>query len=242
MNANKWKQGDIHPETGLVYWSKQASCKNGERWMAQEKYLAKKEMIRAYVASEAGRAAIAKRRNTDAERKKRNEYAKVWGKSDKRRALAAGYARRRRAENHLAAIADRYRARLREALRTKGISKRSSTSEILGCSWPELVAHIESLFLPGMTWGNRGEWEIDHHIPLASAENEKQMLALCKYTNLRPLWRTENRKKSWKMPELLDKAVCLKRAIAKIDAQQAKQAGKPEGWHACGNVGMEASE
>ena len=26
------------------------------------------------------------------------------------------------------------------------------------------------------------------------------------------------------------------------NAQQARQAGKPEGWHACGNVGMEASE
>ena len=42
--------------------------------------------------------------------------------------------------------------------------------------------------------------------------------------------------------ETLDKAVYLKRAIAEIDAQQAKQAGKPEGRHACGNVGMEASE
>ena len=93
-----------------------------------------------------------------------------------------------------------------------------------------------------MTWGNRGEWEIDHHIPLASAENEKQMLALCKYTNLRPLWRTENRKKSWKMPELLDKAVYLKRAIAEIDAQQARQSRQPEEITGCGNVGMEASE
>ena len=42
--------------------------------------------------------------------------------------------------------------------------------------------------------------------------------------------------------ETLDKAVYLKRAIAEIDAQQARQAGKPDGWHACGNVGMEASE
>ena len=42
--------------------------------------------------------------------------------------------------------------------------------------------------------------------------------------------------------EALDQAIYLKRAIAEIDAQQAKQAGKPEGWHACGNVGMEASE
>ncbi len=37
--------------------------------------------------------------------------------------------------------------------------------------------------------------------------------------------------------ETLAKAVYLKRVIAEIDAQQAKQAGKPEGWHACGNVG-----
>ena len=42
--------------------------------------------------------------------------------------------------------------------------------------------------------------------------------------------------------ETLDKAVYLKRAIAEIDAQQARQAGKPEGWRDCGNVGMEASE
>ena len=42
--------------------------------------------------------------------------------------------------------------------------------------------------------------------------------------------------------EALDQAIYLKRAIAEIDAQQAKQAGKPEGWHACGNVGMEVSE
>ena len=37
--------------------------------------------------------------------------------------------------------------------------------------------------------------------------------------------------------EALDQAIYLKRAIAEIDAQQAKQAGKPEGWHGCGNVG-----
>ena len=42
--------------------------------------------------------------------------------------------------------------------------------------------------------------------------------------------------------ECLDQAIYLERAIAEIDAQQARQAGKPEGWHGCGNVGMEASE
>ena len=42
--------------------------------------------------------------------------------------------------------------------------------------------------------------------------------------------------------ESLDLPIYLKRAIAEIDAQQAKLSGRPEGWHACGNVGMEASE
>ena len=42
--------------------------------------------------------------------------------------------------------------------------------------------------------------------------------------------------------ESLDLPIYLKRAIAEIDAQQARQAGNPEGWHGCGNVGMEASE
>ena len=42
--------------------------------------------------------------------------------------------------------------------------------------------------------------------------------------------------------EALDQAIYLKRAIAEIDAQQARQAGTTEGWHSCGNVGMEASE
>ena len=42
--------------------------------------------------------------------------------------------------------------------------------------------------------------------------------------------------------EAIDQAIYLQRAIEEIDAQQARQAGNPEGWHACGNVGMEASE
>ena len=44
------------------------------------------------------------------------------------------------------------------------------------------------------------------------------------------------------LEEALDLAVYLKRAIAEIDAQEARQAGNLEGWHGCGNVGMEALE
>ena len=42
--------------------------------------------------------------------------------------------------------------------------------------------------------------------------------------------------------ELLDAAIYAKRAIAEIDAQQAKQSCRPEEITGCGNVGMEESD
>ena len=41
--------------------------------------------------------------------------------------------------------------------------------------------------------------------------------------------------------EALDQAIYLERMADEIRAQ-IERATKPEGWHACGNVGMEASE
>ncbi len=46
-----------------------------------------------------------------------------------------------------------------------------------------------------MTWDNRDKWHIDHIVPLASAKTESEMAALCHYTNLQPLWASENRRK-----------------------------------------------
>lgn len=64
----------------------------------------------------------------------------------------------------------------------------------------DLMAHLERQFLSGMTWENRGEWHIDHIVPLASftfttpeCEEFKAAWAL---TNLRPLWAEDNLKKS----------------------------------------------
>lgn len=50
-----------------------------------------------------------------------------------------------------------------------------------------------------MTWENRGEWHIDHIIPLASASTEEELLALCHYTNLQPLWAFDNLSKGAKI-------------------------------------------
>lgn len=81
--------------------------------------------------------------------------------------------------------------------------KQSSTEELLGCSIPELRAHLESQFTEGMSWDNYGRpikddylsgWHIDHIRPMSSfdlddAEQQKQCWH---YSNLQPLWAKDN--------------------------------------------------
>jgi hypothetical protein len=63
--------------------------------------------------------------------------------------------------------------------------------------------HIERQFVKGMTWENRGEWHIDHIIPLATAQNENDVVKLNHHTNLRPMWAKDNLRKSSKLENLL---------------------------------------
>ena len=67
-----------------------------------------------------------------------------------------------------------------------------------GCTPNELRMYLESLWLPGMSWENAGQWEIDHIRPLASYDlkDQAQYEAAAHYTNLQPLWKEENRRKS----------------------------------------------
>ena len=54
-------------------------------------------------------------------------------------------------------------ARVRLALKRVNVSKSANTAELVGCSIERLKSHLESQFLPGMTWENHGKvWEIDH--------------------------------------------------------------------------------
>lgn len=89
------------------------------------------------------------------------------------------------------------RATTNAAIRRVGASKNGRrTLSILGCTSDELKAHIERQFVRGMTWENRTEWHVDHIIPLCTATNEEEAIALCHYTNLRPMWAIDNLKKS----------------------------------------------
>jgi len=59
---------------------------------------------------------------------------------------------------------------------------------------------LEHQFKEGMNWDNQGKWHIDHIIPLSSGNTEEEIIKLCHYTNLQPLWAIDNMKKGSKTP------------------------------------------
>ena len=109
---------------------------------------------------------------------------------------------RRRLEDECFALAGRVRARVREALSRSGVPRKQNTLTLVGCTAAELKSHIESLFSPGMSWGNRHLWHVDHIIPLSKFDlrDQTQQAAAFHYTNLQPLWAKDNLKKSDKVP------------------------------------------
>lgn len=66
--------------------------------------------------------------------------------------------------------------------------------ETMGCTRDELRVRYESLFKPGMTWENYGEWENDHIIPMSKFDltKDEEVKKCMHYSNLQPLWRKEN--------------------------------------------------
>lgn len=91
------------------------------------------------------------------------------------------------------------RRRIHKAFKAKRWNKNSKTAEIIGEDITVVKTFIEVQFTEGMTWDNYGEWHIDHIIPLASATTEEELIKLCHYTNLQPLWQEDNLKKGDKI-------------------------------------------
>ena len=91
------------------------------------------------------------------------------------------------------------RNRISFYLRKTKTSKKSETFKIIGCSPLELKIYLEKKFIDDMSWENQGKWHIDHIIPLSSAKTEDELYKLCHFTNLQPIWATDNIKKGSKI-------------------------------------------
>lgn len=83
------------------------------------------------------------------------------------------------------------RSRIRMAFKLNKAKKCKKSEELLGCSIKIAKEHLESKFLPTMTWKNYGKyWHIDHIIPCSSFNlvNEEEQKKCFHYSNLQPLF------------------------------------------------------
>jgi len=95
-------------------------------------------------------------------------------------------------------IARNLRSRLNKAIR--GEYKTGSAVRDLGCSIAEFKVYLESKWQDGMNWDNYGQWHIDHIKPLSkfNLTDPEELKKACYYTNLQPMWETDNLRKSSK--------------------------------------------
>lgn len=179
---------------------KTSRLKNIEKVVARQKAYeeANKEKI-------AARKKIYHQKTKERDReKKRVYYAENKEKINERNRIYSKNhpeVNRRKAQKHRnkpeRKIAVALRGRVKRYMRNKtGASRKSQ--ELLGCSVAHFRQYIEKQFQPGMTWNNHGlgknKWNIDHIIPCAYFDltKEEDQKKCFHYTNMRPLWQTEN--------------------------------------------------
>jgi hypothetical protein len=127
------------------------------------------------------------------------EKSKIWHINNRERSNL--YRVDRRKTNPEYKIRYYLRSRLYKVI--KGNKKVGSFIEDLGCSLALLREHLEKKFQPGMSWENYGlyGWHIDHIIPLVSFDltDREQFLRACHFSNLQPLWASDNLSKGGKI-------------------------------------------
>lgn len=137
-------------------------------------------------------------KNKDSYKKKSQEYR------IKNREVLNAQQRQKRKEDPIFKITNNIRKSIQSYTRIKNFEKTSHFNDYIGCTPLEFRSHIESLFQPGMTWENcgkgKGKWNLDHNIPLDTAQTIEELYRLNHYSNIRPLWSEYNNLKSNMLP------------------------------------------
>lgn len=132
-------------------------------------------------------------------KQKRVEYQKTPKYKEWAKTYVREYYNNRRKTDSNFRILCNLRRRINHVI--KDNYKSETTMELLGCELENLKKHLESKFTDGMTWNNYGKWHIDHKLPcslfdLSKLEEQRKCFH---YSNLQPLWATDNIRKSLKI-------------------------------------------
>ena len=94
-------------------------------------------------------------------------------------------------------IYDNLISRIYITLKKNNLKFNVSYEELIGCDIIKLKDFILNSLKESMTLKNYGEWEIDHIKPVSkfNFNNRNELFECFNYTNLQPLWKSDNRKK-----------------------------------------------
>lgn len=143
----------------------------------------------------------------ECEKKRKKEYRQKYPETnrtyylnnkDKIMKYHCEFNRKKRKECSEFKLKHNMRVRVGEYFKVNKLAKHNKTFHMVGITPLELKEYIEKMFRDDMSWDNYGKWHIDHIIPLASAKTETEIIKLCHYTNLQPLWAEENFAKGFK--------------------------------------------
>jgi hypothetical protein len=139
------------------------------------------------------------RRSSEEGRKRGNEIARISRQRFKEKhGITPAASHQRKSLNYRISV--RLRKRIWEAVSKQNSGRATSFEELCGCSINELIEHLESLWMEGMSWSNYAHdgWHIDHIRPCRSFNlkiaDQQRVCFNCR--NLSPLWGSENSVKS----------------------------------------------
>ena len=171
------------------------------------------EKKKAYYEANKEKIAEKKKAYYEANKEKITEKKKAYLEANKEKLAKRRrvYKRQRRRKDPLFKLRHDYGTSCRRAFQSISQKKNVKSLKLLGLeTWEELAKHLSKQFYnhsetgEEMTFGNHGlhGWHIDHIIPLSTAKTEEDIIKLCHYTNLQPLWAEENLSKSDKILDI----------------------------------------
>ena len=197
---NKERSKEYHTEYRKN--NRQRYKKSNQKWYENNKELINKKKREHYQNNKEKESDRVKKwygNNKEWFKEYRTEYRK--NNIERLRKRDSEYLRNKREVNPLFKLSSNIRTYIRASIIKGGYSKKSRTFEILGCSYEELKEHIESQFEDWMNWDNYGiyngkekcGWDLDHIVPVSSAECEEDIIRLNHYSNIQPLCSYINR-------------------------------------------------
>ena len=159
--------------------------KNRERLNEQQRERYKenpqafKERKERYVKSHEEQVRASNKRYREENKQKRTDYELTKRKTDARYRFRSSFV----------SLISGY-------LRKNGYKGGKKTWEVVGCDFETFLKYIENQFEEGMTLENYGHgegcWNIDHIAPICTAKTDDDLERLNHYSNLRPMWASEN--------------------------------------------------